>query len=413
MAAKESKFSRWLYSRPMLKTWLMVFIVSLVLLAFGLTGIIGQVFPKLDLTHFISAKTFSAKVRVTVVKLSRLVTIDFIVLGIGLLGILMAVRRGTYAFLTIINPGRKNGYINSVYRHLRLKRGPKIVVFGGASGIVPLLEGLSSYTENISVISFPEEAHLLSSLAALSGSNKRMRDLLGFRFGSSGLKGESFGGLFLDAMRKESGGLENALDESSRVLSLSGRVVPATFERVELALKSPRVKAKSPSKPCMPELILKPSGVKANPEAVRVIYSADALVIGPGSFYSELLPFFLLGEIKDAVVKSKCAKLLVSNIMTRKNGSDGEYLSDQVRKILDQAGHPFLHYCVVNEGPVPEDTLIKYSSEGSCQVKMDWDEVDKLGVKIIRKRLIRLDESGLARHDAQRLGRAVIKAISI
>ncbi len=412
MAAKESKFSRWLYSRPMLKTWVVVFIVSLVLLAFGLNGIIGHIFPKLDLTHIVSAKTFSAKVRVTVVKLSKLVTIDFIALGIGLLGILMAVRRGTYAFLTIVNPGRKGGYISSVYTQLRLKRGPKIVVLGGASGVAPLLEGLSSYTENISVISFPEETKLLSSLVALSGSNKRMKELLGFRFGVSRLKRESFGALFLGAMRAEAGGLENALDESSRVLSLSGRVVPATFDKIHLALKTER-RVRAGGKRCVPEVVLKPSGARVNPEAVRVIYSADALVIGPGGFYEEILPFFLLGGIKEAVVRSKCAKILVSNIMTAKNGIDGNYLSDQVKKVLDHAGHSFLHYCVVSEGQVPEETLVKYSAKGACQVRMDWDEVDKLGVKIIRKKLIRIDDAGLVRHDAQRLGRAVIKAISI
>ncbi|MEI7904041.1 MAG: 2-phospho-L-lactate transferase CofD family protein [Candidatus Firestonebacteria bacterium] len=398
MAKKENKLSRWLYSRPLVKTWIAVFLVSLLLVSFGLMGIVGHVFPKTNLSSLISAKTFSSSVRNTVKRLSKLVTIDFIVLGLGIWGMYAAVRRGTYSMLTVLNPGRKGAYFKSVYEQLKLKRGPRIVVLGGDTGIAPLLEGLSHYTENITVVALPSEENIRNAVKALAGSNESMRKLLGYKFESSHLRSVDFGGLFLDALVEETGGTEKALKEATRVLSLSGKIVPALngrgFETIRRGSAA------------------KPKPGETNPDAVKAICEAEALILGPGSLYGAIIPALLIGGIKEAVVKSKCVKIYIANIMTEKNATEGYSLSEHIKKIADCAGSQFLHYCLVNNGPVQEEVLLRYKKHRSSPVKLDAEELDLLGVKVVLKKMAAVP-GGVIRHDAHRLGRAVIKIISI
>ena len=99
--------------------------------------------------------------------------------------------------------------------------------------------------------------------------------------------------------------------------------------------------------------------------------------------------------------------------MTQKNETEGYFLSDHVKKVMDYAGGQFLHYVVASSGAVPEEVLIRYKKYGSSQVEVDAEEVEKLGVRVILKKMSGVSETGLIRHDGNRLGRAVIKAISI
>ena len=403
MTKKENKFSRWLYARPLVKTWVAVFLVSLLLVSFGLMGIAGHIFPKTNLSSLISAETFSSSVRNTIKRMSRLVTIDFIVLGLGIWGMYAAVRRGTYSLLTVLNPGRKGAYFKSIYEQLKLKRGPRIVVLGGDTGIAPLLEGLSRYTENITVVALPSEENIRNAVKALAGSNESMRKLLGYKFESSHLKSVDFGGLFLDALVEETGGTEKALKEATRVLSLAGKVVLAVngrgFEIIRSGSKAPSV-------------TLKPKTGEANSDAVKAICEAEALILGPGSLYDSIIPALLIGGIKEAVVKSKCVKIYIANIMTEKNATESYSLSEHIKKIADYAGSQFLHYCLVNNGPIQDEVLLRYKKHGSSPVQIDAEELDLLGVKVVQKRMA-VVTGGVIRHDAHRLGRAVIKVISI
>jgi uncharacterized cofD-like protein len=73
-------------------------------------------------------------------------------------------------------------------------------------------------------------------LAALSNDEALLAQLFQYRFpdGASGLEGHSFGNLFISALSEIMGSFEDAIAESGRVLSVSGRVLPSTLHDVQL-----------------------------------------------------------------------------------------------------------------------------------------------------------------------------------
>ena len=130
---------------------------------------------------------------------------------------------------------------------LRLQRGYKIVAIGGGTGLSTLLRGLKRRTSNLTAIvtvsddggtsgRLQKELGVLppgdirNCLVALADDEALVTDLFRYRFNEGeGLSGHSFGNLFLAAMSGITGNFDRAIKESSRVLNIVGRVLPATL----------------------------------------------------------------------------------------------------------------------------------------------------------------------------------------
>ena len=127
-----------------------------------------------------------------------------------------------------------------VYRTRQLRKGPRVVVVGGGTGLSTLLRGLKKYSDNITAIvtvaddggssgRLRRELGVLppgdfrQCIAALADAEPLMTDLFQYRFDQgTGLNGHSFGNLFIVAMAGVTGNFERALRESSRVLAVRG-----------------------------------------------------------------------------------------------------------------------------------------------------------------------------------------------
>ena len=144
------------------------------------------------------------------------------------------------------------GVADVVYRHRHRQRGPKVVAIGGGHGLNTLLRGLKEYTDNITAIVTVADdggssgrlrrdlgmlppGDFRNCIAALSDAEGLVTQLFQYRFGDeTDLDGHSFGNLYLTAMASITGSFEGALEESSRVLAVRGRVIPSTLAQVTL-----------------------------------------------------------------------------------------------------------------------------------------------------------------------------------
>jgi hypothetical protein len=135
---------RWMYPGIRLKRWLFLLLLSAIVLGAGVSGMMGKTFSNFEV-RVIDYHPLAKQIQ-------SLRFIDFFLLALGLGGAILAFRRGLYSVLTVLMPARENEYATIALKRLRLKRGPKLVVIGGGTGLPVLLSGLKDYSSNITAI---------------------------------------------------------------------------------------------------------------------------------------------------------------------------------------------------------------------------------------------------------------------
>ena len=316
------------------------------------------------------------------------------------------------------------------------KSGPKIVVFGGGTGIFNLLRGLKHYSNNIVAIVTmmdsggssgrlrDEFGHLppgdvRQALVALSPDDRSsltLRQLFNYRFSKGeGLEGHSFGNLFLTALAEITGGADKAVAEAGRILGIRGRVYPVTLTNSNLVARLEDGKEivgetnidvrKEKSNAIIDYVYLDPTAY-AYPEALREIETADVIVLGPGDLYTSVIPNLLVDGVAGAINYSRAKKVYICNLMTKHNESDGFAASDFVREIKTYLENGKLDYVVVNKGELPQKLVKRYEKEKAQPVEADIEEVKKQTKNVIAKSIA---EAGtLLRHDSGKIARIII-----
>ncbi len=302
----------------------------------------------------------------------------FTLLGLG--GLMVGITQLNRTLLRpFVPPGER--VIDVLYRyHRQPDEGPRVVVIGGGHGLSTLLRGLKAYTSHITAIvtvaddggssgRLRRELGILppgdfrNCMAALSEAEDLMLRLLQYRFsGGEGLQGHSFGNLFIAAMVGVTGSFDQGLAQSSRVLAVQGRVLPATLEAVTLCAEVAlfqdgelvgwkRVVGESQipkSGGRIMRVFLEPEVTRAYPEAVRAILHADLVIAGPGSLYTSVLPNLLVREIVDALRATSARKVYIANVATQKGETDGYTVGDHVRALHEHMGVDVFQWVIYN-----------------------------------------------------------------
>ncbi|MDD4294724.1 MAG: YvcK family protein [Candidatus Omnitrophica bacterium] len=363
--------------------------------------------------------------------------LDFLIILSGVYLIISGVRSVVRSFISIFLPYENSELVDIVYKQRYLQRGPKIVAIGGGHGLSSLLMGLKEYTTNLIAIvtvadsggstgrlrdEFDVQApgDLRNCIVALADASPLMGDLFQYRFKKdSELKGHNFGNLFITAMTQLTGDFKKAIEESSRILAIRGKVFPSTINNVNLVAKYKdgsyvEGEAMIPEKG-MPidrvYLKVKPSEknkkIQATPETIEAIKKAELIVIGPGSLYTSILPNLVIDEISEAIAKSKALKIYVCNVMTQHGETDNYSTSDHVKTLIKHTNPKIIDYCIINDTkPWQRELLEKYSKEKAYPTKVDTDEVRRMGYKVLEKNII--SESNFLRHDHKKLARAIM-----
>lgn len=318
-----------------------------------------------------------------------------------------------------------------------MRKQPRIVAIGGGTGLSTMLRGLKLFTTNITAVVtvaddgggsgiLREDLGILppgdirNCILALANTEPTMEQLLQYRFTEGMLKGQSFGNLFLAAMIGISNSFEEAVKRMSEVLAVSGKVLPVTVEDVRLIAelengtiirgesKIPEIQQKENSR--IKRIYLEPSPAAPFEEVLVDILNAEAIVLGPGSLYTSVIPNLLVDGICDAIETSKAIKIYVCNIMTQPGETLGYTATDHIKALFDH-GLKSLDYVIVNKGEIPEEYRQRYIRDLSEPVKYDKEEIEKMGIKVVEEDLVTIKQEYI-RHDEQKLAEIIVDLIS-
>ncbi|AOR24661.1 gluconeogenesis factor YvcK family protein [Clostridium taeniosporum] len=402
------------------KRWLFFGIFGILLIAFGFTELV---------THRVYDLYYK---------------IFYIFLNItGIFVLYISVTESMKSIIALVNRGYikvsfDSKKIESFIEEKRLLiKGPKIVVIGGGTGLSTMLRGLKYYTSNITAIvtvaddgggsgDLREDLGMLppgdirNCILALADTEPIMENLLQYRFKEGKLKNQSFGNLFLAAMDGISDNFEEAVQKMSSVLAVTGKVVPVTLDNMELeaTLKNgnvvrgesqiPEEAIKQNSK--IKDFRIIPEDAKPLKEAIEAIREADAIVMGPGSLYTSIIPNLLVKDIAKEVKKSEALKFYISNIMTQPGETTKFKVSDHLEVLQKYGGKDIVNYVIANIGKVENELEEKYQLEGAELVKLDKEVVNNLGIKIIGDNLVKVNK-GFIKHDADKLAQVLVDTI--
>lgn len=316
---------------------------------------------------------------------------------------------------------------------LDVEQRPRIVVMGGGTGLSVMLRGLKEKPLDITAIvtvaddggssgilrselQMPPPGDIRNVLGALADVEPLLLDVLKYRFKTgAGLAGHSLGNLILAAMTDISGDFVTGIRELSRVFAVRGRVLPAANQAVILhaEMEDGSIVTGESTIPTMGKRIkrifLEPEQVEPLQEAVEALQEADAILIGPGSLYTSIIPNLLVPKLAQAVVDSNAVKMFVCNVMTQPGETDNYTVSDHLDAVYEHIGHHIFDYVIVNNGEIPTQVQEKYAEKGARAVHLDLEAVTNRGYKVIADRLV-LFRTYL-RHDANKLSHHIYQLV--
>ena len=408
-----------------IKRWMLVTLAGITFLGVGLAILLldfyraeytNQTF--LDILSYVSLRFLPRIIRVLI--------FGGIGVGVTVFGIWGLNRALLRPF---VQPGRN--VVDQLAEYNRRSRGPRVVAIGGGHGLATLLRGIKNYTRNLTaVVTVADDGgssgrlreslgilppgDIRNCLAALSNDEAMLTQLFQYRFsGEPGLDGHSFGNLFITALSDITGSFEEAVAESGRVLSVSGRVLPSTLHNVKLiadiqlpdVVNERRVEGESN----IPEAAgrvrrvwLEPNDAPAFPPALKAILNAELIVVGPGSLYTSLLPNLLVRDLLSAIIASRAIKIFVCNIATQTGETDSYSCHDHVRALEEHIGEDLFDVVLCNQNhstPLPRGT--------------EWVRADQKSLTDSRAYCADLlDEEHPWRHDSAKLGQVLMDLFS-
>lgn len=459
---RRARLRRWLQPGLAVKRWILIYLVSLTFLALGL-GLV--------LAHFYRTAPFPEWVYFVTLQFIDRFARGILFLTIGVVLMTWATLRMVSSFIGLLVPHYRGRVGDALYAQRVLTRGPKVVAIGGGTGLSSLLRGLKEYTSNITAVvtvcddggssgRLRRDLRLLppgdfrQCIAALADSDPLVTKLFEHRFQTDGsdLKGHAFGNLFIAALAQITGSFERALEDTSRVLAVRGRILPSTLEDVTLCAElsdSTMVQGES----LIPEqagaghhshgsesaalagiagedtvsaanpiqrVFLKPERPAVYPEVVRSLLDADLIVIGPGSLFTSILPNLLVDDLARALCWSRATKIFVCNVATQPGETDCYNAADHVKVVyqhleerlgvpigrrdeLSVASIPFTHV-LMNDNLTPD-----IPAEWGVSRPTDGEEdLEQMGVRVIKADVV--DEARPTRHDPHKLAAALMES---
>ncbi len=306
----------------------------------------------------------------------------------------------------------------------------RVVAVGGGTGLSVLLQGLKHYArpsdglaqglDITAVVTVTDDGgssgrlrrefdvlppgDIRNCMVALSEDSTLLSRLFQYRFEAGrGLKGHSFGNLFLMALTHVMGDFSEAVKVSAEVLNIAGRIYPSTSANVQLEARlsdGTRVVGESRisrSKARIKEIRLIPRKALPLAETLNAIAQADVITFGPGSLFTSVIPNLLVEGISGAVRRSPAVKAYFVNLMWQPGETIDFRASDHVRALHRHAREKLLDYAVINIRPLTLAVKKRYAREAALPVENDIDTLFKMGLKVMAGNLVSRGEK--VRHD--------------
>jgi uncharacterized cofD-like protein len=319
----------------------------------------------------------------------------------------------------------------------------RVVAIGGGTGLATVLRGLKHYLvgsrtssrrkpviESLTaVVTVTDEGgssgrlrrdfrilppgDIRNCLVALAEDETLLAKLFDYRFKTGvGLRGHSFGNLFLAALTNITRDFAKAVRVSSEILAVQGEIFPSTLSDVHLKARlsdgrtiygeSRITKTPVPIR----RLYVKPKNCKPLPETITAIKSADLITVGPGSLYTSLIPNLLVRGIPEEISRSRALRLFIANLMTQPGESRRYTAAQHLSALNEHARQPIFDGVILSTSTVSPDMRKRYAAQRAEPVLNDLEEIESLGIQPVLADL--LTEDHVARHDSDRLARLLV-----
>jgi uncharacterized cofD-like protein len=253
------------------------------------------------------------------------------------------------------------------------------------------------------------------ALAALCGDDESGRtwaDVLQYRFNSTGpLDDHAIGNLLIVGLWERLGDPVAGLDMVAKLLGAKGRVLPMASVPLEIAAEVLGLDADKPDElaeirgqarvattggeVCSVRLI--PHNPPACPESVEVVLQADWIVLGPGSWFTSVIPHLLVPELAEAIYATGARRILTLNLEPS-GETAGFSAAKHVELLADHAPDLRLDAVLVDSGFASDDPHLA-------------SRVESLGARLVVADLAARD--GSPRHDPLRLASAYAEILGI
>lgn len=414
------KFFSWFKNSTKIKRWMFLILIGIVLTCFGFSKVLTS--QELGLKELLQ------------------IVVSFVTgFTCFVLGIVYIQRRNLELLIETnkIDANKEGELKNLVSKNSIYEKGPNIVVIGGGNGINNILKGLKNYTTNLTAI-VPVSSYgipssisikelklnpvddIKSGIAALATNDQEMENLIKYTFLEGKLKGLTFGDIYLYVMQKLYGDFSVSVEKTNNVLSIIGKVLPVTLDEmnicaelqdgtvVEEKSKIPEVVFNKVTK--INRVYLNPSNCRTAPGVLDAIKNADAIIIGPGSLYTNVIPNLLIKNVSKTIKESKALKIYISNIMTEPGQTDDYEVSDHINAILEHSGNGIIDFCISDVGEIVPEYVRKYNLMGSDVVNIDTSEIKNKGIRLIKGDLATV-EGNYIRHDPDKTAKLIIELI--
>ena len=145
-------------------------------------------------------------------------------------------------------------------------------------------------------------------------------------------------------------------------------------------------------------------------DALIAIEEADAIILGPGSLYTSILPNLLVKDITRAIEYAQCPKIYICNVMTQPGETTDFTVSDHVGEIIKYCGNNVIDTVIANVEEIDEVLKNRYEEKGSQVVKLDKEEVENMYVKVVEGNVVKVKYNYI-RHNHNALSELIIKTI--
>lgn len=325
---------------------------------------------------------------------------------------------------------------NKIVRVIRGRR-PKIVVIGGGTGLPVILNALKEQNADITAIvtvaddggssgairdyiNVVPPGDIRNVLVSLSDLPQEEKDIFQYRFNSSDsfFAGHAIGNLIIAALNEMQGNIFDAVQSLSRMMRIDGRIFPASNEpltlnaefidgtteagETEITSKDKRIK----------RVWVTDTDSDDEPKAVLPVLAAimqtDAVVLGPGSLFTSILPNLMISNLGDAVRQTKAEVIYICNIMTQQGETDHFTAAEHVQVINDHLGGHYINTALVNGAKIDMSKFNPADYDAYLEpVRNDFAGLRAQDCRVITADFID-QHSGLVFHDGKKVADEIL-----
>jgi uncharacterized cofD-like protein len=273
---------------------------------------------------------------------------------------------------------------------------PAVVAFGGGHGLAASLTALRRVTPRLTAVVTvaddggssgrlrdelgalpPGDLRMaLAALAASDGRSEMWADAFQHRFGGPGpLAGHPLGNLVLTALTEQLDDPVSALDAAAQLLGCCGRVLPLSLDPVDIVAqvsypgrRGEREEvhgqvAVASTKGRVEAVELVPVDPTPCAQALEAVDEADVLVLGPGSFFTSVLPHLLAPTMAKSIVASAARRVLVLNLEAQPGETEGFAPHTHLEELSRLIPALRLDAVIADPGVVPDTNTLRKAAE--------------------------------------------------